>query len=419
MGVRFIAVNDGLDSIRPRDIDSLDTSFRALLYDLYSRDLSRKVRSAKRARAQKGEYLAARPLYGYQKDPDRKNHLVIDPPAAEVVRNIFSMVSGGMSIAQVAQALNNQGVPTPMQDKTAKGICTAFKCINGQNFWTETTVMNVIRNEEYIGSTVYGKRYYDVIGKSHSVKVSKSDWIIVPGVHEPIVSKEEFDRAQASLRDYKERDASTKSKRKIRCGVCGHIMERHKAQNHYYTCRTLQVTDAFPCPQERIPEQEIHAALLDSLRSMAQMAVEVDKLLKAQQKGKKQDVAAIRRNLISLQEQLSQLKQQMKGQYEAFVLEKLSKAEYLAAKAAAHQKEETLSAQISKLETDIEKAHLGDSRENTLADKLRQYVNVDIITGDVLDSLLTQVSVFPGGRLEIQWQFQDEFEGLRQLVESE
>lgn len=419
LGVRFIAVNDGLDSIRPQDIDSLDISFRALLYDLYSRDLSRKVRSAKRARAQKGEYLASRPLYGYQKDPDRKNHLVIDPPAAEVVRNIFSMVSGGMSIAQVAQALNNQGVPTPMQDKTAKGICTACKCINGQNFWTETTVMNVIRNEEYIGSTVYGKRYYDVIGKSHSVKVSKSDWIIVPGVHEPIVSKEEFDRAQASLRDYKERDVSTKSKRKIRCGVCGHIMERHKAQNPYYTCRTLQVTDTFPCTQERILEQEIYAALLDSLRSMAQMAVEMDKLLKAQQKGKKQGIVAVRRNLISLQEQLSQLKQQMKGQYEAFVLEKLSKAEYLAAKAAAHQKEKALSSQISKLEASIEKAHLGDSRENALAGKLRQYVDVDIITEDVLDSLLTQVLVFPVGRLEIQWQFQDEFEALRRLVESE
>ena len=189
--VRFIAVNDGIDSIRPRDIDSLDTSFKALLYDLYSRDLSRKTRSARRFRAQKGEYLGARPLYGYVKDPERKNHLIIDPPAAEIVRHIFSMVGGGMSIAQTARTMNQQQAPTPMQDKTAKGMYAAWNCVGEVNFWTEAMVLKIVRDEQYTGSTVYGRRYYDRIGQSHSVKVSKKDWIVVPDVHEPIVSREE------------------------------------------------------------------------------------------------------------------------------------------------------------------------------------------------------------------------------------
>ena len=228
--VRFIAVNDGIDSIRPSDIDSLDTSFKALLYDLYSRDLSRKTRSARRFRAQKGEYFGARPLYGYVKDPGRKNHLIIDPPAAEIVRRIFSMVGGGMSIAQTARAMNQQQAPTPMQDKTAKGMYAAWNCVGEVNFWTEAMVLKIVRDEQYTGSTVYGRRYYDRIGQSHSVKVSKKDWIVVPDVHEPIVSREEYDQAQAALKEYKERDVPAGTKTKIRCGVCGHAMERHNTK---------------------------------------------------------------------------------------------------------------------------------------------------------------------------------------------
>ncbi|NBK79522.1 hypothetical protein D5272_13240 [bacterium D16-76] len=416
LGVRFIAVNDGIDSIRPKDIDSLDTSFKALLYDLYSRDLSRKTRSARRFRAQKGEYLGARPLYGYVKDPERKNHLIIDPPAAEIVRRIFAMVGGGMSIAETARALNQQQIPTPMQYKTATSTFVNWHCISKENFWTEAAILRIIRDEQYTGSTVYGRRYYDIIGQSHSVKVSKKDWIIVPDVHEPIVSREDFDRAQAALKEYKERDVVTGPKTKVRCGGCGHAMERKKAKEPYYICRTPGVTDRFPCPREKIPEQEIHAALLDSLRSMAQMAVDVDKLLKEQQKEKTRDITALRRNLSDLQEQLSQLKRQTKSHYEAFALGEVGKEAYLAAKAASRQKEETLSEQITKVGLVLEQAQLADSNEDGLAVRLQPYLDAEQLTEDILDGLLEQVLVFPGVGLEIRWKFQDELERLRKMA---
>lgn len=416
LGVRFIAVNDGIDSIRPSDIDSLDTSFKALLYDLYSRDLSRKTRSARRSRAQKGEYFGARPLYGYVKDPERKNHLIIDPPAAEIVHRIFSMVGGGMSIAQIARAMNQQQAPTPMQGKTAKGMYAAWNCVGEVNFWTEAMVLKIVRDEQYTGSTVYGRRYYDRIGQSHSVKVSKKDWIVVPDVHEPIVSREEFDRAQAALKEYKERDVLAGTKTKIRCGVCGHAMERHNTKQPYYDCRTLRVTDKFPCPPEKIPEQEIHGALLDSLRSMVQMAVDMDKLLREQQKEQMQDVAAMRRALSALQEQVSQLKRQAKGQYEAFVMGEIGKEAYLAAKAVSRQKEQILAEQISKLELSMEQVQLADSKKNGLAAQLQPYLNIEQLTEDILDDLLAQVLVFPGGRIEIQWKFRDELGRLREMA---
>lgn len=416
LGVRFIAINDGIGSIRSSDIDSLDTSFKALLYDLYSRDLSRKTRSARRSWAQKGEYFGARPLYGYVKDPERKNHLIIDPPAAEIVHRIFSTVGGGVSIAQTARAMNQQQAPTTMQDKTAKGMYAAWNFVGEVNFWTEAMVLKIVRDEQYTGSTVYGRRYYDRIGQSHSVKVSKKDWIIVPDVHEPIVSREEFDRAQAALKEYKERDVSAGAKTKIRCGVCGHAMERYNTKQPYYDCRTLRVTDKFPCLPEKIPEREIHAALIDSLRAMAQIAVDMDKLLREQQKEQIQDVTAMRRALSALQEQVSRLKQQTKSQYEAFALGEIGKEAYLAAKAASRQKEEILTEQISKLELSMEQAQLADSNKNGLAAQLQLYLNIEQLTEDILDDLLAQVLVFPGGGLEIQWKFRDELERLRKIA---
>lgn len=114
LGIRFIAVNDGFDSIRPTDIDSLDTSFKNLLDDLYSRDLSRKVRSAKKFRAQRGDFLSPFAPYGYIKDPANKNRLMIDPEAAKIVRSIFRLAAEGKDTKQIAILLNRDSVPTPM-----------------------------------------------------------------------------------------------------------------------------------------------------------------------------------------------------------------------------------------------------------------------------------------------------------------
>ena len=248
------------------------------------------------------------------------------------------------------------------------------------------------------------------------MKVSKKDWTIVPDVHEPIVSREDFDQAQTALKEYKERDVPAGTKAKIRCGVCGHAMERHNTKQPYYDCRTLRVTDKFPCPPEKIPEQEIHAALLDSLRSMAQIAVDMDKLLREQQKEQMQDVAAMRRALSALQEQHSQLKRQMKSQYEVFVLGEIGKEEYLTVKTNSRQKEKILSEQISNLELSMEQAQLADSNENGLTARLLPYLEVEQLTEDILDNLLAKVLVFPGGRIEIQWKFRDELERTRQIA---
>ena len=135
LGVRFIAVNDGFDSSRPQDIDSLDTSFKTLIYDLYSRELSGKVKNAKRMRAEKGLFLSPFAPYGYVKDPEDKNRLLIDKEAADIVRKIFALTIDGVRPTEIAAMLNRKGVPTPMLYKRAAGCSRdRWPSIHEENF---------------------------------------------------------------------------------------------------------------------------------------------------------------------------------------------------------------------------------------------------------------------------------------------
>ena len=206
LGVRFIAVNDGVDSIRPNDTDSLDTSFKALIYDLYSRDLSRKVRSAKNFRAQKGDFLAPFAPFGYVKNPENRKQLVADPAAAGIVRQIFQMAADGMKTVQIAKALNREGIPTPMVYKRMAGCSrSVWPCVREDNFWTHRKVSLILRDERYLGKSIYGKHVRDIVGNQHLVKCRRDDWMTVEGTHEGIVAQEEFDRAQDAMRKFSER----------------------------------------------------------------------------------------------------------------------------------------------------------------------------------------------------------------------
>ena len=160
LGVRFISVNDGFDSSNPLDIDSLDTSFRTLIYDLYSRDLSRRVKSAKKARAERGAFLSPYAPYGYVKDPEDKNHLLVDAEAADVIRRIFQMAADGVKPWQIAAALNGDGVSSPKNYKAEAGCTrTPWRSIQEENFWTASLVAKFLRDERYKTEPGYCGQY--------------------------------------------------------------------------------------------------------------------------------------------------------------------------------------------------------------------------------------------------------------------
>ncbi len=419
LGVRFIAVNDGYDSIRPMDVDSLDTSFKTLLYDFYSRDLSRKVRKAKRFRAQRGDFLSPFAPYGFVKDPENKNHLLIDPPAAETVRRVFRMIVSGHPAEQIAKILNSEAVPTPMLYKRAAGCSrTSWPSVHDENIWTKHIITKIIRDERYIGTNVYGKRIRDQVGCHHTVKISRTEWITVARTHNGIVTQEEFDKAQLAIREFMERGSINFGKwvlrRKVRCGVCGYAMTRSQAKLPVYFCRTNRVSDAYACPSERIPEADILEAVLDGLHVQAMAAVEMARIWEERHQQEKRDTAALRKNVAALRVTHGQLVQQIKSLYESFALGSISKVEYLAAKASATQQRDIIAERLAEAEARLENTGTDGELQNQFVARFRLHAEAEIeeITQEILADLLKEIYVYPGGRLEIIWNYREEFETM-------
>ena len=412
LGVRFISVNDGFDSSNPLDIDSLDTSFRTLIYDLYSRDLSRRVKNAKKARAECGAFLSPYAPYGYVKDPKDKNHLLIDTEAADVIRRIFQMAADGAKTWQIAAALNGEGVSSPKNYKVEAGCTrTPWRSIHEENFWTANLVAKLLRDERYIGNTVYGKRSRDIVGSTHTVKILRNDWVIVPGRHEAIVSEALFEKAQICMREYREREVMTGGgnplKRKVICGVCGHAMQRDNKKNGSYRCVMKRLNTGFDCSEEKVPEADILEAVVDTIQVYAQYAVSIDRLLQTRQE---------QRRLQMLQSRKARLDKRLQDLYEGLVEGEISRKSFVAQKKALTAQAEEISRTVLELERKISGS---DDGSNAVIEHFKSYAGITALTREISIDLLHSVTIYPDGRMDIRLNLVDESKALLETLRRE
>lgn len=189
LGVRVVSVNDGYDSaMLDGQTGGIDVAFKNLVYSLYSRDLSHKVKSAVETRMKRGEYIGPYGFFGYRKDPEDIHRLVVDEEAAVIVRRIFRMVGEGMRRNEIVKILNEEGVPTPAVYKQRKGCTRDWFPEGKKGGWNTSMVAKIIRDERYAGHMVSGKKAYESFDSRRQVGVDRSDWIVVRDTHEGIVT---------------------------------------------------------------------------------------------------------------------------------------------------------------------------------------------------------------------------------------
>ena len=198
--VRYIAVNDGVDTVS----DNNDIApFKNILNDMYAKDLSRKVKAAKRQRALNGLYISAQVPYGYIKDPNNYNHLVVDEDVADVVRRIYKLYISGLGITEIAKTLEKEKVLTPSSYKVKKGD-TRFvrhsKFVSSPYRWIPETVNSILRNRIYVGDIENFK--YEVVNykTKQRVKVEKDRHVIVYNTHEAIISLDDYNQVQDMMK---------------------------------------------------------------------------------------------------------------------------------------------------------------------------------------------------------------------------
>jgi len=269
--VRFIAVNDGYDSMTKQygAAGDLDVGIRNIMNEMYSRKVSQDVRTAKRQCAARGECIAAYPFYGYVKGTENRRRLEVDPPAADTVRMIYDLWLAGNSIQKIADTLNERQIPSPSARKRQLGAKrTNWSRLRENIPWNIHTVRVMLRNERYTGKLISLRVTRKEIGKTEVCPVPKEDWIVVEDAFEPIISNDVFQKAQAMFRsEGTPRRLAQHIRpvfyRKILCGVCGLGPYRQKAPRIYYRCKEKHGS----CGSVRIYEDDLKAYVLTELQN--------------------------------------------------------------------------------------------------------------------------------------------------------
>lgn len=278
-GVRYISLLDGIDTgveCAANDI----TPFRAILNDLYAKDISKKIRSVKRDKQRKGLFIGGKAVYGYQLHPTEKNRIIIDEGAAPTVRRIFTMALAGQSCRRIAAALNEEGVPSPAVYCGWSGRRPGMT----SGAWTGERVSDLLQNEMYIGNMVQGRRQKISYKSKACRSVRREDWVVVEHTHPPLVAEEHFQTVQRLLdsrRHTRSRTYEHWLKGMIFCHECGHPMgvinrkTRSGEDRLYLVCRTYQrFTRAGRCTSHCIKEETVRTAVERQLRAVCDRAVD-------------------------------------------------------------------------------------------------------------------------------------------------
>ena len=397
LGVRFISVNDHFDSGRLDASGGLELGFRNLLYSLYSRDLSQKIRTAKKTRMERGEFLSSFPPFGYLKSPQNPKKLVVDPEAAAIVQDIFQMAEEGKNAVEIAASLNARQIPTPVAYKKRKGCRHPFSVTGGQSYWRNTTVLAILRDQRYTGKLVSGKSRVPIVGGKGKQPVPQREWIVVPNTHEPIVSEELFDSVQKRF------SASKRGKRgtdprplagKVKCGVCRRAMRRSHSASVYYVCESHRYLADSNCPKEKIWEKDLAQALLSAIHT--QMAVFLDM-------ENKNDTTSLTERKDRLQAALAKLNASKKIFYEQYKSGLLDFAGYTRQKETIRRQTAELEAQIAKLEA------IWKNRSAELCFKdIRQHPVFAQLSRKMADALVDSIYVHENQVVDIVWNFRDD-----------
>lgn len=405
LGVRMISINDNYDSEKSLgNTAGMDVAFKNLIYDYYSKDLSKKVKSAMRTKQKDGSYVTCCP-YGYKVLPEQKHHLVIDPEVAPIVRRIFMDVIAGKTTSQVARELNDEGVPTPSQ---YKGVNTSYRK-DKKIMWTHNRILEMIKNVKYTGCMVTHTRESRKIRDTSNRRVPKDEWFVHENAHEAIVTTEEFEAAHAALR--KVRPHTKKFGNKVLplyCAHCGHKLQRTFGNDVHYYCMTPYRDDSENlCKSVRWDRADINEVVLEALK--AQIAV-----MTVQARGKAQTSTSkeeqLRQRMKALTSELEAVDSKKVQSYIDYREGRITREDFISLRAEREKHIEEVKSELAETELayqDYLKAQDQAQKERAIAEHTSSMD--DEALKEIMYDAVDKVLVTDNQNIEIIWKFDDLF----------
>ena len=408
-GVRLIAINDGVDSLKG---DDDFTPFRNIMNEFYARDTSRKIRSVFKSKGMSGKHLTGTVIYGYLWD-EKREHWLVDEEAAEVVRRIFSLTLEGYGPYQIACKLSADRIEIPVVHlaRFNEGV-NRSKPVKDPYGWGSSTIVNILKKREYLGHTINFKtRKHFKDKKSHYV--SEDEWTIFENTHEAIIDQQTFDLAQkirSNVRRYPNGwGEAAPLTGLLYCADCGSKMYVHRTNNgkriSQYTCSNYtKVPCGTLCPtQHRINESAVLTLVSDTLRAIAEYSRNdrtefIHTVQETQVAQQSADISKKRRRLAAAQKRAGELEKLICKIYEDNALGKLPDARYRALDAQYAKEQDALEIEIAELE----KAVTGYEQSQKSAEKfialIDKYENFDTLTNTMLNEFVEKILVHERAR---------------------
>lgn len=433
LGIRFIAVNDNYDSLEADTAHDIVVPFKNLINDSYCRDLSVKIRSHLAIKRKKGEFIGAFACYGYLKDENNRNQLVVDTYAGQVVQDIFRMKINGMSQYRIADALNEQGILSPMEYKKYLGshFESSFK-VNPKAVWTAKAVTRILTNEVYTGVLVQGKQ----TTPNHKVKVrqevDEADWIRVENAHESLIDRVLFDIVQNLMgRDTRTSPNETQVfplSGLVYCGDCGHPMVRKisrytkkkKADDPqtygYFLCS--EKCGKGGCSWHRIAEDDLMEAVLGAVN------LHIQKVLDLQEALKQIENAPSRQLMIQKYlERLSRKEEERKkaerlkiGIYEDLKDGLLDKEEYQKLKTEFDSRIAEADAAVKELNRQIAELEGSNCTNAAWMSYFQQFGRLEQLTRWAAAIIINKILVYEDNRIKITFNFEADLNRIQEIL---
>jgi len=409
--VRFISLNDGVDTLNKTAMDI--TPFRNILNEMYSADVSMKVKSAYRARFSQGKFMGTNAPYGYLKDPADHNHLIVDEAVAPVIRKIFSLALGGWGIPKIRHWLNTQNVLRPAAYQVEQGALGFERYFedNEENrtTWSENSVRMILRSPVYAGNlTGYKRPAVSMKSKKRPSRLPE-EWETVQGTHEGIVSQEDFDVVQELITGRRGKGSSGYDNifaGLIKCADCGYALSAGSANRRkrpdvidcvVFFCGNYTRYGNLTCSSHSLEARDLHNAVLADINHFADMALRDPKALKAIQQKLSAvstgEVKALERERRKLSKRLAELDRLFAALYEDRVNEAITERNYTSLSAKYEKEQLEGDARLREIDAELAaKGHADRGAEDFLA-LIKSYSGITELTASVLNALIDRITV--------------------------
>ena len=406
-GVRFIAVNDMVDSDQG---DNEIAPFKNIMNEYYAKDISKKVRSAHKIRGRLGEPLG-QPLYGYMKDPDNKKHWIVDPEAASVVKRIFQMFLDGSGAETIARTLSDDHVLYPGAYWKTKGINRGGrKTYNDPYRWNDSTISKMLTRQEYCGDIINFKTKSLDFKHRARLDAPKEEWAIFQDVNEPIISRSDFERVQQMRANGRRKKSKFKSGEQnvftglVFCPDCGRKMWYHTNTTnndiHFFSCSNYEKDYRGTCKTRHyIREEALEHIVLSELRHLAALLKKdedsfarllqerAEASLAEQQKALEKEFAICtdrKRTVDALYEKC----------YEDNATGKISDEWFCHLSAKYSSEKETLRGRIQQIHEQLSKLTVDERSQESFITSVRKFMKVERLTATLLNELIDRIEVY-------------------------